>query len=378
MLGSGRAWVSLTFSTVAGTRVLMKSPLNVRLDASMKSATVWWLPIAFALILLSVAPTAGAQNLYTGKVPVKDQSAAQLERGMAAALRQVVQKLSGLHQFDDDPALVDALGQARSMVSSFSYSNRARLMPNGERQDDLHLVVEFDSGAVDQLVAALQLPLWKVERRALAIWLLVDDELGRRVMPVELEYAWLQMGRVAEDRGMPYTWPQPDSEGVYAVDTQLLWGGYTDELAADGPADALVVAARREGPEWHIRMNLGYGDQAWSWRSRSVELQDALVEGMNRAINELVAVQSIAAADRGSWQHDLTVTGLNRGGDYARCLAYLQRLSMVKQVSVRSATAGRVVFSLSLTTLPDYLVATFQSDGLLTTTAVEGVYVLAP
>lgn len=356
----------------------MKSPLNMLLDGSMKSATTWWLPIAFALVLFSVAPPVGAQNLYTGKVPVNDQSAAQLHHGMAAALQQVLQKLSGLQQFDDYPAVAAALGQAHSMVSSFSYNNRARVLPNGERSDDLHLVVEFDSGAVDQLAAALQLPLWKVERRAVAIWLLVDDELGRRVMPVELEYAWLQMGRVAEDRGLPYTLPQPDSEGVYAVDTQLLWGGYTEELASAGPADALVIAARREGPQWHIRMNLEYGDQAWSWRNRSVELQDALVEGMNRAIDELVAVQSIAAADRGSWQHDLTVTGLNRAGDYARCLAYLQRLSLVEHVSVRSATPGRVVFSLSLTTLPDYLLTTFQSDGLLTTTAVEGVYMLAP
>ncbi len=317
-------------------------------------------------------------NLYMGAVPVTDQSPGEQSRAMLLALAQVLQKLSGIREFEQFPGLEPALQDARSLAVTFYYRNREMTLPDGSRGEELRLLADFSRPAVDGLMQSLQLPIWKPERRPLTIWLVIDDGFSRNIMPIEYEYAWERMVDVADARGMPVTRPQPDAEGVYPVDPQLLWGGYTEDLVALGPVDALIIAARREGPEWNVRMNLDYMGKTWSWRNRDIDIQNALAQGMHQAIDEIAAVNSIAAADQGQWNFEITVTGLVTAGDYARCLSYLQGLSLVDRVRVSSAGPGKVHFVLSVNALPDYLVRALASDNILAVSPVAGEYLLLP
>lgn len=177
---------------------------------------------------------------------------------------------------------------------------------------------------------------------------------------------------------MPLNWPVADETGNYAVDLQLLWGGYTEELGEAGPVDALVMAARLEGSEWNVRLNLDYTGQKRTWRNRNVDIQVALVEGMQVAIDEIAAISSISASDQGQELMELTVTGVLGTRDYVRVLSYLQGLSLVDRVQVNSAAPGTVRFVLTLNALPEYLVRAIESDAVLATTDRPGVYSLSP
>lgn len=317
-------------------------------------------------------------NLYQGAVPVADQSPGEQARAMPLALAQVLQKLSGLRDFAALPAVEPALQNAHSLAITFYYLHQDITLPDGGRGEELRLSAEFSQPAVDGLMQSLQLPRWKPKRRPVTIWPVVDDGFSRSIMPIEFEYAWQRMVDVAAARGMPVIRPQPDAEGVYPVDPQLLWGGYTDDLAALGPVDALIVAARREGPQWSVRMNLDYMGKTWSWRNRDIDMQNALTQGMHQAIDEIAAIDSIAAADQGKWSFAMTVSGVAAAGDYARCLSYLQGLSLIDHVRVASAGPGRVHFVLNLNALPDYLVRTLAADNILAASAAEGEYILLP
>jgi len=264
------------------------------------------------------------------------------------------------------------------MAITFYYVQEQLAQSDASKVEELHLVADFSQPAVDGLIQAMQLPIWKPERRALTIWLFIDDGLDRRILPIEFEYAWEYLAHIADARGMPVLRPRPDAEGNYAVDPQLLWGGYTEDLVESGAADALVFAARREGPEWNVRANLDYMELNLSWRNRAIDIQDALGEGLNTAIDEISAANSIAAADQGQWRFEITVGGLAAAGDYVRCLSYLQGLSLVDHVRVSGAAAGHVQFVLSLNAVPDYLVRTLAADGFLTQSGNEGEYLLVP
>ena len=76
------------------------------------------------------------------------------------------------------------------------------------------------------------LPFWQPDRKPTEIWVVVDNGLRREVMPVELAYVRDALDETAFQRGFPLNWPQPDEEGMYPVDMQLLWGGYTEDLAS--------------------------------------------------------------------------------------------------------------------------------------------------
>ncbi|MBT8063896.1 MAG: DUF2066 domain-containing protein [Xanthomonadales bacterium] len=313
-------------------------------------------------------------DLYTGEAAVADQGEAERRSALPKALEQVLSRQSGLRGFEDFPVVEPALQRASSIVLSFHYRSVEILGADGSSEEETRLVARFSAREVDELMRSLQLPLWRPERNPVETWLVIDDGQGRRVFPVELDYARQSLARVAERRALPLTWPQPDEDGEFPVDLQLLWGGYTEELVGDDGKAAMILAARREGPMWSVRTNLAYGEENWAWRLQDIDLLSVLDESMEQAIDRIASASTIAAEDLGIWVHRLKVTGLRGRGDYERCLDYLQGISTVNHVAVASARSPSVDFRLELNALPRYLEENIEGDGVLEATGVEGEY----
>lgn len=321
----------------------------------------------FLALSLSSAGSADSpgQDPYTGEAPVVDQSASERRRALPLALEQVLQKLSGLRYFDDFPLIGPALEGASGMLLSYHYRNLEYVLADGSQASELRLVARFSPPEVDEMARALQLPLWQPDRPPLTLWLIVDSGFDRRILPVEYAYLQPALDDLAQQRGLPLRWPEPGPEGDFGVDPQLLWGGYTEDLPADPREGVMIAAARREGVEWSVRINLGYQGRNQAWRLNDIELQAALTEGLQQAIDQLAALDTIAASDLGTWTQELIVSGLDGPDDYRRCLGYLQGISIVDEVAVVAAHPGSVTFRLALSALPDYLDRSLAGGGVL-------------
>jgi hypothetical protein len=333
-------------------------------------------------LLLSALPAidsqAAAVDVYTGVAAVAGKDVKERNQALPQALRNVLQKISGLRSFEDYPQVEPALGQASSILLSFYYQNREAATADVGEQDELQLVAKFSPPAVDDLVRTLGLPLWPANRNPVDLWVVVDDGLDRRVMPVEFSYAWKSMAEVADQRGLPVHWPEPDSEGLYTVDAQLLWGGYTEDLGLPPEQGAMILAARREGVEWGVRSNMTYEGQSWTWRVLDIDLQVALTESLEQAVDRIAAAHTIAATDLGAWTHRLTVTGIRSAADYRRCLSYLQGIGIVTDVSVIAARSGEADFSLDLSATPRYLEEALAGGRVLEWDEKKQRYLLQP
>lgn len=329
-----------------------------------------------AFLLLLVAGSSGAAeiDLYTGEAPVATQAASDRREAVPVALEQVLQKITGLRYFQDHPLVAASLGEASDILLSFHYRNAEVTLPDGSKGDELRLVARFSQAKVDQLARSLELPQWQPDRPPLDLWVILDDGLDRRIFPVEYAYAWEPMQLTAADRGLAVNLPEPDAEGGYDIDAQLLWGGYTEDLAAGRRGGAMISAARREGVEWSVRNNLSYNGRDWTWRIQDIDLAGALSESMQQAVDQLAAANTIVASDLGESAMELEVAGIIGAEEYSRCLAYLQGLSVVDRVSVVSATRGSVVFALSLNALPQYLEAAIEQGRTLALDESTGRY----
>jgi len=315
-------------------------------------------------------------DVYTGEAVVESKDAGERRRALPLALENALQKFSGLRSFEDYPLVEPALTTAQSILVSVYYRSVETTNADGSESEELRLVAKFSSKSIDEMARTLQLPLWQPERDPIDIWVVVDDGLDRRIMPVEFAYTWRAMADVAAWRGLPANWPVADEEGLYTVDAQLLWGGYTEDLGIQKGSGAMITAARREGPEWSVRSNLTYKDQTWTWRLQDIDLQAALTESMQQAIDVISAANIIVASDLGVQLHELTVTGLRNAVDYRRCLGYLQQLSLVEHVSLVSAQAGTVTFRLELNALPHYLQDALADGQFLELDEDKGNYLL--
>lgn len=306
-----------------------------------------------------------AQDLYSGEVPVADQGASERRRALPLALEQVLQKLSGLRRLDDYPLVQPALEDASGILITYYYRNVEYPLADGSEASELRLVARFSPPEVDEMARALQLPLWQPRRPPVTFWLIVDTGFDRRIMPVEYGYLRHALDDVAVRRGLPLRWPEPGPEGEFDADLQLLWGGYTEDLPAAEREGVIIAAARREGLEWSVRINLGYQGQHQAWRLNDIDLQAAMTEGLQQVVDQVAALDTIAASDIGDWSEELVVSGLLGPDDYRRCLNYLQGISVVESVSVISGRPGTVTFRLALNALPEYLEKSLTSGGVL-------------
>ena len=324
--------------------------------------------ILLLLLLLSLPFSSGLAvevDVYSGEVTVPDQGSAERRQALPRALDHVFRKYSGQRQLEPDPNLDAVLESASAILVSFYYQNAERTLADGSTEEELRLVAKFSPPEVDELARGLNLPLWQAELNPLEVWVVVDDGRQRQVLPVEIEYVKESLNATARDQGQPLTWPVPDEEGMYSVDMQLLWGGYTEDLASLHGAGVLILAARREGLEWGVRANLGFGGEHWAWRVQDRDLEAALLEGLQLAVDRVASGSAIAASDLGISSYELTVTGLNSAADYQGCLAYLGEIGIVEGVSVLSAKPAAVTFRLDLNAMPQYLEDAFVGDGML-------------
>jgi hypothetical protein len=310
------------------------------------------LPLLFMMMSLP----AQALDLYSGEVVVRDQSAAERLESVPSALIQVLQKHSGQRELPLHPALDSALLSANRIMVSFYYREYEKIAPDNSSTKEWRLVANFLPEAVERIVKQLELPRWRSDREPVSIWIVVDDGLGRRLMPVEYEYAWNALKDIAHQRGLPLIWPELDEEQSQEVDLQLLWGGFTDELPEHmaNAGDIVIVAARREGPVWNVRWNFGSDEQTSGWRVRDTDLSFALVDGLHSLTDFVSRRDAIAASGQGNWLYEISISGFQGAADYANCLAYLEGLLVVDRVNIREAGKGVIRFSLELNTMPEF------------------------
>jgi hypothetical protein len=323
--------------------------------------------LIFITLHLSVALAVAEVNLYSGEVVVPSQSEIDRNAAIPDALIQVLQKLSGQREMPMSPTLDDAIANANRLLLSFRYRNVERAGPDGVITPELRLVVQFMQSETDRVVQQAGLPRWQQERPAVELWVVLDDGGKRELKPLEFGYAWESMEDIASMRGLPLTWPELDEEEAQLVDMRLVWGGFTDYLVERGaPADGVaIIAARREGPVWTLRWNLASDGQNWSWRSSDQELMFALAQGIHQMTDQLAARNTIAASEQGLGAIDITIGKLNGAADYAACLDYLQKLSLVTAVDILGAEPGRVHFRLQLNASSDHLSAAFDRGSVL-------------
>ena len=81
--------------------------------------------------------------------------------------------------------------------------------------------------------------------------------------------------------------------------------------------------------------------------------------------DQIAAANAIAASEQGVWTIDLSIGELNSTSSYARCLEYLQNLSLVNAVEILGADPGRVHFRLQLNASQEHLSEAFRQGTVL-------------
>ena len=188
----------------------------------------------FALILACFSLHSFAEEvsgLYTGLVPVADQSAESRDFAVTQALSQVLIKLTGNSKIMQSTRVQPFLTNPNAFVAGIGFRNLSSV----DGDDQTGLEVSFDPQALDQLIRQAQLPVLPSNRPRLLVWIVRDDALqGRGFVGQDFSDAALQsFDRAMKTRGMPYLIPNFDLQDQLSLSVNEAWSLRADLI---GPA----------------------------------------------------------------------------------------------------------------------------------------------
>ncbi|MFV8820077.1 DUF2066 domain-containing protein [Haliea sp. E17] len=299
--------------------------------------------LLLVLVLLGAGPVRSevVQGLYAATVPVPDQSEQSLQQGAAAALAEVVVKVSGSESALQNPAVTAALGQARKQVQQFVFSRDAA-------DGGLRAKFEFNRAFVTELVKEAGLPLWTANRPRVLLWVVAEAE-GKQffVNPAETGDLAGALAQAFQHRGIPAGFPLFDLGDTAAVSLGDIWNLDIPRVEAAslryGVEDILVgrvveSSSGRWVGDWTYlhagEQRLGGGD--------APDAQAFFQRGVGLVAEDMVARYAVAASAGPEGQLRLGITGVNSFADYASIVNWLEELELVEQAQLDKIDGERM------------------------------------
>jgi hypothetical protein len=297
---------------------------------------------------------ASAEGIYQAEVVVRSQTENERNGGFARALVQVLGKLSGDRNAASRPGIGQELHNAKQYVEGYDYRQDEGISPTtGAPTYDTTLVVRFNQDKVDNMIAALGLPVWPQPRPKPVLWLAIDDGHGPRLVGLPQSNAarsvldraiqrgfrlGLPNGTAAEQAGVGAIW-RSDSAAVARLSSR-----YSPPMQLIGK---LYRSAGGWTGDWIF---VDSGRVLSKWTDEEHDARRAMAAGADGAADALVHRYAKVGTVGPAGTYRVTFTGIHSSEDFMRLSGYLQGVPVVRRITPVRATPESLEVDLELST----------------------------
>ena len=307
--------------------------------------------IILTVLFCSPAMAVSVKDLYTAEVLVPSAGNAGLAQNAKAGLLQVLVRVSGSTDVEQNPTISAALANPADYYYQYGYDATDRtLTVDGHQVPARILKIAFEPSAIAKLLRDAGLPVWGSNRPTVLAWVAVSDASGRRILTDNDKNAeLLSLEDEAKRRGLPLLFPLLDLEDTSTVSTAEVWGLFLDRIdAASARYNPDVVLAARIQQDasgqwtgtWSYRV-----DNKWQELSDSAFTSNDLIDAMVDKLADQLARRYAVGSSRGNML--LKVEGINNLEDYAAVTKYLQSLTPVVDLNVVDVNGNEALFRIS-------------------------------
>lgn len=288
-------------------------------------------------------------DLYAGEAVVADESPQARAVGLREILRQVAVKLTGTRSVLEHAAVGEIVEQAASLVQQFRYHRASS--PDGGKGEALVLQARFDPEALNRLLRAKGIALWRGRRPRILLWLAEEQGVRRRLLdPSEDPTLVGALHETAAARGMRLDLPLLDLQDQSALSAADLWADYGSairEASARYPHDLVLVGRLRRLGEghWSADWSLWKGESATRFTVQGESRVAAVIGGLEAA-QERLAAQHRAPGDNAGGTVMVRIEGIDSLPLYGRTLQWLRDAAGQGGVRLRAADGFAIVVAL--------------------------------
>jgi len=305
------------------------------------------------MMLIVPAYAAEVSNLYSAEVPVASQSPEDRSQAIAAALQQVLIKVTGNDAVTRHGISREMIKQSSSYVQQYRYRIAESQDDQGNPVEKRFVSVQFDALAINQQLRDAGLPVWGKARPQLIAWLGLTENGRRRLFSPELDAGLAaSLYKMSAARGIPFLMPLMDLEDLGAISNSDLWGGFEQPLrdASARYLSDIVLAIRLDQSSadyWQASWTLLTASEQINWQTQGNSRQQVLADGINRMADQVAAA---FAPSGGADLENITVqiSNLNAFDRLAKVRKMLVGLETVKSLQIRHLQNDTVIMNIQL------------------------------
>lgn len=304
--------------------------------------------VLFATLVVALCLPGARAELVPGidsaRVVIADRSERTLAEARVAGLAEVIVKLTGDRRSLEQEQVKAALDQAEAYLVQYSYED-------GE-DSELLLRLEYDGGALRQLLTRAGQPLWTANRPIVLAWLVYND--GQRRVFASADGSPVlrsELRREFTRRGLPLQQPLYDLADRASLSPGAAWrqssAALTSASARYGDVELLAGrVARLANGSWIGDWQILDGGR---WVSRPVSARthaEFVSAGADLAAATLSARYAVVGGEGGDLRYRVSVAGVDSFAEFSAVRALLEGLEGVQRVQPETVEPQRVVLRL--------------------------------
>ena len=279
---------------------------------------------AIILFLSSITHINAAEPFYQVSTAVASQAPEERSKAASKALKDMLWRLTGGKQAEQNAAMAGVFNQAETYADSFSYSAPGQI------------TFSFSPQALNQLIKDYALPYWPANRPKVLVWVLDNGQ-----WPDAEPKALAELKSQALVRGLSLVFPHYDAEDRTALSL---------EQFKTFDSEALLNASFRYSLDTILAVQLSEGGSRWQFDHRGekrtgVDAQQGLnqladflaahyaVGGSNSAAAGVSAIINISAANFAQYKH---------------IMDYLKKHSLVTSCRLLQSNGRELIVELAL------------------------------
>ena len=304
----------------------------------------------FLLFFISLAPhAADLDELFVAETKVADEGSETRNAALRDLLAQVLARVSGNPAIGAQPAAVELLAAAPSLVQQFRYRS---VDENGELSRLLW--ARFDRRGIERMMRERNLPVW-VQRPQVLLWSATERQGQRELLNLD---ALPAVRDVATSRaralGMPLQLPLMDLEDQSALAPADLWSEFQSGIRAASaryPHQVILTArfSALGNDQWRGSWTLiGRDDRPSIFQTPVQGMADTLAAGIEQAQQLLAARYAPTPGVAGASGTLVRFSDVYDLPAYGRLVVLLEGLEPVAEVALRYVRDDALVFEFNL------------------------------
>lgn len=308
-----------------------------------------FLGAVLGLWLCSVTVLATAEtvtDLYRQSEPVAGQGEEERLEALATALSTVLVRVSGQRQVLEQAAIRQALQQPEALLEAYRYESATA------GREQAQLVVHFSRASIEALLRESGLPLWPANRPSVLVWLVQDDwREGRRLISLQgKEGLALTATEAARDRGLPLLRPLLDLQDQSSLQADQVWNQERERILEASERyrpDAVLIGrySQTSNGRWLSAWTLLHKQHERVFDLEAEADSEMLTQALETSSDYLASLYAIVSSDRGVDAVAMQIEQVTSLADYVQVLAYLEELTLVRQLDLTVVDGERLDLS---------------------------------